>query len=619
MGGGALVAAALCGGCSILFHADAIQCSSTTDCTARGSAFTGYSCNQGTCIPPQCLKDNDCVTHDASASSLVCSTVTFTCVKATPVPDAGSETGVVAEAGVDAGPTCNVNSDCTPTNPQYADVACDVDNHRCLQLTSAECPLVIGDLSATSFGSQDYVAPGTFIGTFIVIPPTAQTSHPSYLNYALALGEFQATGIPVGATTTNPYRVPIGIGCDVETPNLGNAMNHLINDVHVPVLVSALAPADLLSVFNNYTLPNNILTINALADDPTFTSVITQGYLWHMLGQPGDVAPAYVAFMPILERYLRSSSSPQPIGPTAPMKIVTVTSNSSATNGLAAAVENVLTWNGGQTIAQNGASYLAEVLPDSILNGTSPGDPTLVAAEKAVANDIAMFQPNVVISFASDEFDGVIENLEFDLNPPNLPFYLMGPYNVGDTTLQSDVNDVATGTHRLAGVAFASIPPAYQNVLTNYIARFNAAYQNAMPGAVDEENYYDAMYFAIYARIFAGKADPPMGSDLVSGMLHLVSTTATPYDVGPGDQGNILALLAQRLPVQLIGTLGPPNFDTTTGARIGVGDIYCFQQSDAGTNFLFDYDVLRLINSDGSSPDGGSPFTGSFPCYSGIQ
>src|SRR5580658_8821638 len=43
-----------CDGCSLLFHADAAQCASTSDCTARGGAFANTVCSAGTgtCVPP---------------------------------------------------------------------------------------------------------------------------------------------------------------------------------------------------------------------------------------------------------------------------------------------------------------------------------------------------------------------------------------------------------------------------------------------------------------------------------------------------------------------------------------------------------------------------------------
>ncbi|HTQ44911.1 MAG TPA: hypothetical protein VMI75_19260, partial [Polyangiaceae bacterium] len=219
------------------------------------------------------------------------------------------------------------------------------------------------------------------------------------------------------------------------------------------------------------------------------------------------------------------------------------------------------------------------------------------------------------------EFDQLIQYIEFgNTDSTYLPFYLVGPYNVGDNVLLTTVQQsIVSNNKRIAGVAIASVDPVYAPILQAYRSRFDGAYSSAPPGSDQEENYYDAMYFAIYSLLYAGQL--PTGPHAATGMQHLIDLTSMrPYSVGPGDQGAIYGILGLRSTLQLNGTLGAPNFDSVTGARHGAGDIYCFQHADAGTGYVFDYDVMRLVNADGSSPaDGGSPYTGSFACFSGIQ
>jgi hypothetical protein len=570
-------------------------------------------------MAPQCLKDMDCASHDAAVSNLVCNTTTYTCVKPTPVADSGSDATPV-EASVDAG-GCNTNADCAalaamyPTHPE---VACDVDTHTCLHLTSDECPIVVGTLNDTM-----YPGPPTFVGTFIAFPNGDATQHPTYLNYLLALNEFKKTtnGIPTGVATSNSSRMPLGIGCDVAA-NVDNAMSHLINDVHVPAVVSSLPPQQLSAMFQNDAFPANVFVVDSLASDPTFNSITTDQLLWHMLGQPGDAAPAYAAFIPVLENYLRNNA-PQPIGPTAPLKIATITANSTATFALASAVEAVLTWNGGKTIAQNGsANYLAITLSDSTLNGAMVSGAFADEIEMD-AQTVADFQPNIVISFASEEFNTFFEALELDWEVPNqLPFYLLGPYDMGSPTLPTILNNYRYNTQRFAGIGVAATSdPTAQLALTDYESRFLAAYPGRSD-ALGQENFYDAMYFALYALTAAGKLATPQGSDLAKGMSRLIDLNSTAkYSVGPGSMGNVDTVLtgSRTNTLELIGTLGDPNFDTQTGARLGAGDVYCLQPADGSVPYVYAYDVLRLVNVDGSAPDGGSAFTGSFPCYSGIQ
>ncbi len=614
-GGGAFViAAALSGGCSVLFHVDASQCTTTADCTARGAAFTGFTCSAGTCIRPQCVHDSDCASADAALAGYTCSQ--FACVPPVmTMKDAGG-TDAPAEAG-----GCKTNADCQGSfivNPMYSQVACNVDTHTCLQLDSKDCPVIIGDFSGKT-------APPYFLGAFMVYPTMGGfTTHPTYLNYALALGEFNTNlgGIQVGLDGT--ARMPCAVACDV-AGDLNAAMTHLINDVGATSVVSALPTTQLSSIFQTSqttAAQNNssVLFVNALAADSNLLALTTKGLLWSMLGQPGDAAPAYMAFLPIVENYVRNNP-PWNLGPTAPLKVATVTGNSAATNGLAAAVKAVLTWNGGLTTTQNqtNGNYLDVIIPESTLNGTSLTDPQLTADVMRAEQTILAFKPSVIISFGSDEFVKLVENLEIDwTSPPSLPFYLVGPYNMGSQLLQVDVKTFPGSAYkRFAGIGVASAPLAYQSVLATYETTFLDTYQR--PDALGEENYYDAMYFAVYSRLAAGRI-PAQGSDLANGMKKLISLTDTAYDMGPADMGHISAALAQRSSIELIGTLGPPDFDTATGARVGAGDVYCFLPDVDAGGYDYDYDVLRLINADGTPPDAGvSPFQGSFPCYSGIQ
>jgi hypothetical protein len=608
--GALLIAAALCGGCSALFHVDAKQCTTTSDCAARGTAFTGYTCNQGTCIAPECTKNADCT---AFGAGFTCNTK-FACVAPVAMLDGGAE--AQADAGVDAG-GCSTNKDCPSTDPMHPEVACNVDTRTCLQLTSLDCPTVIGEYRGRDMG----FAPPIFLGSFVTFPQSGgPLTHPTYLNYLLALNEFQvqSSGVPAGPGTG--YRMPVAIACSIDG-NIDNAMTHLINDVHVPSIVAPLAAATLSYAFTTYAAPNNVFVINPLGADSTLIALQTNQLLWHMLGQPSDNAPAYGAFLPLIESYVRANP-PWNLGPS-PMKVATVTANSTVTNDLAFAVKKVLTWNGGQTITQNGSNYLDVLINGSTLNGTPLSDATLAQSITDAAQNIADYQPDVIISFASEEFTTLVQDVELDWMAGPVPFYIAGPYNMGSNNLQSEVSNVPFNTKRFAGIGVASAPPAYAMVLSDYENRFLLA-NKGRENALGEENYYDAMYFAVDSLVAAGRIPNLGGPDIATGMTHLISLNSTPYQVGPVDQGNIFSVVGGSVQgsIELIGTLGAPNFNPVTGARIGAGDVYCFQDQDAGTaipKFGFDYDVLRLVNSDGGAPPDASAFQGTFPCYPGIQ
>lgn len=581
------MAAALSGGCSLIFRVDASQCSTTADCTGRGPLFASTVCSAGTCIAK---------------------------VVEAGIVDAGAE----AEAG-----GCNTQADCAMVgNPMYQH-ACDVDTHTCVQLTSADCPLIIPPDFAT-LGTNP--PPPIFIGAFASIPQVGPSSDPSTLNYLLALNEFRnAGGIPAGPNTApgSAQRLPVAIGCSVAPSGIDTAMQHLISDVHVHSIITALPAPSIVHVFATYASANtpskSVFMINPFGADSTLTSstLQTNGLLWHMLGSPVDTAPAYAAFLPLVEKYIRNNP-PWNLGPTAPMKIDVVKAPSATgTSDLASAVEKVLVWNGGASTPLDSVNYHQYSLTSSYLDGTT--DLTVLANEAGpVAAQIAADAPHLVISFASEEFAYVLSNVELDWTGSLLPFYLVGPYNYGSSLLQGDIANPQNPIDirkRMAGINWASTTDP--QVLNDYESRFLAANMSRQD-ALGQENYYDAMYFAVYSLVGAGRVIPD-GKHISQGMELLVTGT-TQYTVGPGgDMASIFGALGNQGSVSLIGTLGPPNFNLANGARISEGDVYCYGQTDGGIT-PYVADALRLANADGgAAPDGGGALQGKFPCYSGIQ
>ncbi|MDP9149859.1 MAG: hypothetical protein M3O36_07985 [Myxococcota bacterium] len=577
-GAGALLSAIALGGCSLLFHADADQCTSTAQCSARGSAFANHVCQAGTCV-----------------------------AAVTPVREAGvdasDDSGRVEEAAPPpdaAGSGCKVAADCTAASASHSEVACDIDSHSCVQLTTDECPLVVGDYSGATW-------PPVFIGAFATLPPGGIQSHPSYLNYRLAIEEFTfASGIPVGPSTGQ--RMPVAVVCNVDA-NVDTVMGHLVTDVHVPAVVAPLDSARLKTMFIKDAQPNKVFVINPYGADSTLTSLPTDQLLWHMLGQPSDNAAAYGAVFSRLEAYVRSSQS---LAPSTPIRLATVTANATVTQDLAAAVLPLLRWNG-QTVDQNqAAGSYQNVVIDSTLNGTPLAQIKIDSAVSA----LAAFKPNLVLSFAATEFVIVVQTLETPTssNPtPPKPFYLVGPYNMASTGLLNWINSGGTSATeakrtRVAGVGVAAATD--KTVLHQYENRFIGRFND--PASLGQENFYDAMYFAVDSLVASGRVANRTGANVAQGMLRLLS--GSPYNMGPSDMGSIFgALGAPTGTIRLLGALGPPDFTLATGARVGQGSIYCVARNP-DLNTAYAYDVLTLAATDG----GGPALGGTFSCYSGF-
>jgi hypothetical protein len=496
----------------------------------------------------------------------------------------------------------------------HPEVACDVASGTCLQLTTDECPLVIGDYSGKT-------EPPLFFGSFATLPPNALQSHPSFLNYTLAINEFTSSGgIPAGPG--NGLRMPVAIVCD-DSANIHTATVHLQTDIHVPGILAALDSVTLRQEFVNDFFPASTFVINPFGADSTLVSLTTNGLLWHMLGQPGDSAPAYAAFFPRVEAYVRgtqnlgSVSSDGGTIPT-PIRVATVTSDATDTQDLATAVEAVLQWNG-QSLAQNTAAglYKSVAISESILNGT---DLASIDVSMAVGQ-LLEFQPNIIVSFGSSEFVKMLEVLEYDWQtttdagaPNPSPFYLVGPYNMVSQELLNWIgsgNSPATEAKRkrVAGVGVAD--PTDTHELVAYENRFIAAFPNGQAD-LGQENYYDAMYYMVYSIVGAGRVPNLTGPLLGQGILRLLSGNS--YDEGPGtSMGEIFGALSAPLgTVSLFGADGPPDFNVATGARIGQGSVFCVSRNVSSGAPVYNYDVLTVA----PSVDGG--LGGAFPCYSGL-
>ena len=608
-------AAGCCGGCSLLFHADAYECTTTPDCTNRGGAFSNTICQAGICVSPQ----------DAAVSK-----------------DAGrdrekSEGDVGGADAGDGGPPCSSYTDCANwLQAQSLDyeTACDVDRGRCVQLTSEQCPYAIGDYKETES------IPPIFVGAFSIFPSGDPTSTPSYENYALAIKDFQsAGGIPVGGK----QRMPVAVLCNAQgtAKDIGTSMSFLANSVHVSSLVAALDATTLAEQYGNYgyNTPANLFFVNPFGSDSTLNNA-SKGQLFDMLGDPSGLVDAYAAILPRIESYVRHNP-PWLLDSTTQLRVAAVVGSALVLDNLSSDVEqsSSFTWNAGQSVASGGptSTFLQVPISISTLNGqllTALSDNEW----QALVAKLLAFKPHVIVSFGSDEFVHLLQQLEVEWTPGDagqgpLPFYLLSPYNADSALLQDWIGTPSTSAaalsriSRVVGIEYAdpssSSPPG--SVLAQYDQEFLGAYPT---GSDQEGNYYDAMYFAVDALVGAGKKPPLNGTEAASGMVQLVLGSGAPCNMGPAGMDCVFnALQTTTQGVNLLGTLGPPVFNVTTGARTSPGDVYCLMPNSGGdagaadtgadagsTTAVYTYDVLRLEND--NNPDAG--WAEKFPCYSGF-
>lgn len=558
----ALLAAglAMSTGCSLLLRSEASQCSKDSDCASQGSAFEGFTCSSGTCVAPDAGMRND--------------------------------------SDQDAAPQgCSSNADCTAESSQYVEVVCETETKSCLQLTTEACPFVVGDWRTEN---------PLVLGAFALISTLAPKEHASTLNYTLAIEELAtAGGIPVGAGTK--LRSPVVVVCNAKAVDAG--LEHLVDTLHVPGLVTTFDSKTLRTEFKERLQESKTFTISPYGADSTLTSQ-NDGLLWHMLGEPSDLVPTYEALFGLLEPYVQTKIG---AGPTA-LRVATISGDTTVETDLAESVTATLSWNG-KSLKENtdDKNYLNIALP-STLSGKKLDD---IDVEPAVQALLA-FKPHIIISFSSEEFSKLVQVLEivWPASSGPRPFYVLSPYNTSDKALfplaAGSDDDAESFRSRIAGINVASTSEA--RVLDAYERRFIGRFPTAQ-SALGQENYYDAMYFLVYAAVGAGRVSGLSGENLREGMQRLFSGTS--IDMGPKDLGNAFgALGTPKGSISLFGTLGAPTFNLGTGARRGAGSVYCIAL-EGQKNPVYKFDTLRVVAA--KSGDEGAPtLEGTFPCYEGL-
>jgi hypothetical protein len=217
----------------------------------------------------------------------------------------------------------------------------------------------------------------------------------------------------------------------------------------------------------------------------------------------------------------------------------------------------------------------------------------------ALAKKIIAFAPDIVISSASEAFvmnGGMQEELEADWETQaqgkRPPFYILSPFNAGDL---SDVLGRVNGKlerspdepeqERYVGVSIAS---AVDNTLQNaYEIRLSAIADDPI---FDTANYYDAVYYLAYAMYGANQPSGITGSGIVAGMNRLLD--GDNVNIGPSAISSTFKTLSdKKKTVHLASTLGPPDFDPTTGVRPVDGSVFCFKRT--GNTVKPAFDALR--------------------------
>jgi hypothetical protein len=481
-------------------------------------------------------------------------------------------------AGVEQAPECTTHKDCFTLYPDDSDAnprACI--EGKCVPLKSEDCPAVL-PLSDNGVWNALKSYDAIILGAFA--PINGVSLDTIGRNYDLAADELwtEVKGVFAGSSSRHPL---VFVVCnnyyDGVQAGLLPPARHLMEDLRVPGVVSALYLQDQRYVWENVAKPNGTFMMMPLYSDQSLIDEPDDGLIWHMLSGANALSVSYQPLVDMTVDHLKMAGA---LGGAEPVKIAHVEATDEPfLNDTAAYIDENLQFNGQSTSANlNAEPPLYD--PISIQSSYSaPTDP-----QDAAIASILDFKPHIVIGTTVSEMlikiiPGVESGWDDAAPDQTRPFYILGALDYNDPqmpTLIKNDHSISAGQpalyKRILGLNWPSAVD--QSVNQAYQDRWIKKYHSSLPGY---ENFYDPVYYLMYG--VAAAQVPLTGSSIASGMLRVISTaTGTPVvDVGPGDDMDtyITALnQSKKQKIELVGAMGPPTWDPY-GARNDPASVWC--------------------------------------------
>ena len=505
--------------------------------------------------------------------------------------EAGAPTAGSAGAAASG---CRTNSECITAAVGEA-ARCRPDG-RCVALKSGACPLAYG-----KFENDNAI----YIGAFGPLPEDDPSRLVSIRVMDFAREEFSGN-VERGLPGPDGERHPIVmVVCNSSTEALVlDGMDHLANEVGVPAVLATIQPGHMLSAFDEFE-EHEIFYLNPGGATRNVVKLDDDDLVWNLLGQPSDLAPVYAELVRGLETYIRAERA---FPDTQPLRVAHVTTSDAFNTELSVFVGQELEINGELASDNDMANYrLFSVLLDD-------SDPDRTAT--AIGNAVREFQPDLVISTANEAFTrGALERIELAWRESHgdapRPYYVLSPFNAGDMDAVKALITAVLGlgpsgieTDPFANLRFVGIEAAGavdKSLQRDYETRFGAA-------GIDKGNFYDAFYYLAYAMYAAGPGPDLTGPAIRVGFQRLLAGPS--FEVGPRPIPDVFdELEPKNSSIELIGTLGPPDFDLNGGVRIDTGSVFCIERNGDTLN-----KVVDALRYDRTSRE----FDGEFPCFDGF-
>jgi hypothetical protein len=478
------------------------------------------------------------------------------------------------------------------------------DNDASVGDDTGDCSLVLGAENLAKH--SDVFVIGALVSRFPYSIPTFAAAASAY---ELAALDFTQQLDENGLRIAGKARAPVVVVCDVtEAPDGGltperlrKTIDHLAHTLGVPAIIAPLWPARLQEAFLHAQAHGKpVFFLSPFESEPGLLEMDDSGLLWHLQGRALDVVPAYVEAIRRAEAHVRGQRADD----GAPLRVALIDSEQQNHKLCADALEQSMLFNGKSAEENGPETFLRLELESAQL--------TWLPRVTAALESLGRFRPDIVVSTGGIELMNPLQvTLEQFLTETGgserLPFYIFSPtHRTYAGAIAANVLLFPPGLERrLIGVSHAGAPDGANRA--KYLGRTALLspphYEAEFDGS---EVYYDAIYSVMYAAAAAGDKQELDGADVARGMLKLVSGAA--IDVGVGDIRKAGGLLAAGSSIALHGTLGPPAFDLSTGARLADSSLWCLLPSETRSYLTPLIDVMRYEPSTGS-------FSGTLPCF----
>jgi hypothetical protein len=517
------------------------------------------------------------------------------------------ESGSAGEGGTSTLDPCVSNADCIERHDNRPYIC---RRSSCVPVTTEDCPVVL-----PSAGGVDYLKRERpfLIGGFASVNAPFYED-PASVNWDLAFTEFNEATRGGLANGTRPL---VGVVCNSDLPDILPGLRHLALDLAISGTLSTLPPERLLAAFEHTTSREYIddggklmLFLADDAADSRLANLMDRGLIWHMLGSPRVLSAATAGLVRHIEPLVQTWRAENYLAtgvddPATSLRLTLVTADDVSLLDAASVLtagdidhpSSNLTFNGALAVSQPGLFRRVDIESAGV---HAPYD------VQAGVNELLWNPPHIIVALAGEELTDLLAAVEAGWGQTGNTLGHMRPFWVVyasaahsvtlPATLAAFASVVPPPSRRLAGVSFASSVEERAQLLTSaYRFRLFDFYRGdrLVPVLSGTENHYDAAYSLLYAHAAAAAngsyVSPTDLREALEDRVFSPEPGAKSISVGPAyvpDGVGALGTLTDRM--ALYGTMGPLDFERSSGTRVSATSAWCVEPGNPDQPYVYD-------------------------------